>query len=124
MKGICANSLAVSIKDKIDPQILLRIEAKLDHILENFDKLKAGMIFARKTTSRSRLDLEYLDETSSRKLSSRNQQDDGQKKTRPLRQFADYALERNPGPGSRGRISAPLDFDQRGRQPYRAVATH
>ena len=56
----------MSIKDKIDPQILLRIEAKLDHILENFDKLKAGMIFARKTTWRSRLDLEYLDETSSR----------------------------------------------------------
>ena len=30
---------AVSIKDKIDPQILLRIEAKLDQVLENFDSL-------------------------------------------------------------------------------------
>jgi hypothetical protein len=30
---------AVSIKDKIDPQILLRIEAKLDRVLENFDEL-------------------------------------------------------------------------------------
>lgn len=30
---------AVSIKDKIDPQILLRLEAKLDQILENFDTL-------------------------------------------------------------------------------------
>jgi hypothetical protein len=30
---------AVSIKDKIDPQILLRIEAKLDQVLENFDNL-------------------------------------------------------------------------------------
>jgi hypothetical protein len=30
---------AVSIKDKIDPQILLRIEAKLDRVLENFDDL-------------------------------------------------------------------------------------
>jgi hypothetical protein len=30
--------------------------------------MKAGMIFARKTTWRSRLDLEYLDETSSRKV--------------------------------------------------------
>ena len=30
---------AVSLKDKIDPQILLRIEAKLDQVLENFDTL-------------------------------------------------------------------------------------
>ncbi len=30
---------AVSVKDKIDPQILLRIEAKLDQVLENFDTL-------------------------------------------------------------------------------------
>jgi hypothetical protein len=30
---------AMSIKDKIDPQILLRIEAKLDRVLENFDNL-------------------------------------------------------------------------------------
>ena len=32
------------------------------------------MIFARKTTWRSRLDLEYLGETSSRKFSTRRQQ--------------------------------------------------
>ena len=31
---------AVSIKDKIDPQILLRIEAKLNRVLENFDNLR------------------------------------------------------------------------------------
>ena len=30
---------AVSLKDKIDPQILLRLEAKLDQVLENFDNL-------------------------------------------------------------------------------------
>ena len=30
---------AVSIKDKIDPQILLRLETKLDRVLENFDNL-------------------------------------------------------------------------------------
>ena len=30
---------AVSLKDKIDPQILLRIESKLDRVLENFDTL-------------------------------------------------------------------------------------
>ena len=28
---------AVSLKDKIDPQILLRMESKLDRVLENFD---------------------------------------------------------------------------------------
>ena len=30
---------AVSIKDKIDPQILLRLEAKLDWVLEHFDNV-------------------------------------------------------------------------------------
>ena len=55
------------------------------------------MIFARKTTWRSRLDLEYLDETSSRKISARQQQDDGQKRIRPLRQFADYASKETLG---------------------------
>ena len=59
--------------------------------------MKAGMIFARKTTWRSRLDLEYLDETSSRKMSARQQQDDGPKRTRPLRQFADYASKETLG---------------------------
>jgi hypothetical protein len=59
--------------------------------------MKAGMIFARKTTWRSRLDLEYLDETSSRKVSSRQQQDDGQKRIRPLPQFADYASKESLG---------------------------
>jgi hypothetical protein len=28
---------AVSLKDKIDPQILLRLETKLDRLLEHFD---------------------------------------------------------------------------------------
>ena len=59
--------------------------------------MKAGIIFARKTTWRSRLDLEYLDETSNRKVSSRQQQDDGPKRTRPLRQFADYASKETLG---------------------------
>ena len=57
--------------------------------------MKAGMIFARKTTWRSRLDLEYLDETSARKASSRQQHNDGPK--RPLRQFADYASKETLG---------------------------
>ena len=55
------------------------------------------MIFARKTTWRSRLDLEYLDETSSRKVSARQQHDDSPKRTRPLRQFADYASKETLG---------------------------
>ena len=55
------------------------------------------MIFARKTTWRSRLDLEYLDETSSRKVSSRQQHDDSPKRTRPLKQFADYASKETLG---------------------------
>ena len=59
--------------------------------------MKAGMIFARKTTWRSRLDLEYLDETSSRKISARQQKDDGPKRIRPLRQFADYASKETLG---------------------------
>jgi hypothetical protein len=59
--------------------------------------MKAGMIFARKTAWRSRLDLEYLDETSSRKVSARQQHDDGPKRTKPLRQFADYASKETLG---------------------------
>jgi hypothetical protein len=52
--------------------------------------MKPGMIFARKTTWRSRLDLEYLDETSGRKASSRQQHDgprdrSGSSLTRPQR---------------------------------------
>ena len=56
--------------------------------------MKAGMIFARKTTWRSRLDLEYLDETSSRKVSARQRYDDGPRSTRPLRQFTVHGKER------------------------------
>ena len=56
-----------------------------------------GMSFARKTTWRSRLDLEYLDETSNRKASA-GQHDDGPKRTRPLRRFADLRLERSARP--------------------------
>jgi hypothetical protein len=58
--------------------------------------MKAGMIFARKTTWRSRLDLEYLDETSGRKSSAR-QQHDGPQRAGPLRQFADYASKETLG---------------------------
>jgi len=57
------------------------------------------MIFARKTTWRSRLDLEYLDKTSNRKILARQQHDPSPKKShaRPLEQFADYASKETLG---------------------------
>jgi len=54
------------------------------------------MIFGRKTTWRRRLDVEYLDESSSRKASSRQHADNPQR-TRPLRQFADHASKETLG---------------------------
>jgi hypothetical protein len=61
--------------------------------------MKAGMIFARKTTWRSRLDLEYLDETSNRKVSARASSRTTARREpgRPLRQFADYASKETLG---------------------------
>jgi hypothetical protein len=62
--------------------------------------MKAGLIFARKSTWRSRLDLEYLDETSERKVSQRERIEPDVKKSaigRNLRQFADYASKESLG---------------------------
>jgi hypothetical protein len=53
--------------------------------------------FARKATWRSCLDLEYLDETSGRKVSSRQPHHDGPQRTRPPQQFADYASNETLG---------------------------
>ena len=65
--------------------------------------MKDGMIFPFKKTWRSRLDLEYLDETSGRKVAARldqsrledraNSNEIGKK----LRQFADYASKETLG---------------------------
>jgi hypothetical protein len=58
------------------------------------------MIFAHKSTWRSRLDLEYLDETSERKVSQRQRIEPNVKKSaigRNLRQFADYASKETVG---------------------------
>ena len=114
---------AVSLKDKIDPQIRSahRSQArpgpwKLRH------PMKAGMIFARKSTWRSRLDLEYLDETSSRKVSLRQQHDDGAQMNQEVQALHRLRLEGNARPGSRGRIPAPSDSAQRGRQQHRTRA--
>jgi hypothetical protein len=62
--------------------------------------VKAGMIFARKSTWRSRLDLEYLDETSERKVSQRQRDESDVKEStigRKLKQFADYASKETLG---------------------------
>lgn len=53
--------------------------------------MKNGQIFARKSTARGRLDLEYLDETSSRKVSLRARTDMEQQIGRKLKNFTDYA---------------------------------
>ena len=89
---------AVSLKDKIDAQILYAHGSQARLSARNLRQpIKAGMIFARKTTWRSRLDLEDLDETSSRKFSARQQHNDGPERTRPLRQFANYASKETLG---------------------------
>jgi hypothetical protein len=51
--------------------------------------VKNGQIFARKSTARGRLDLEYLDETSSRKVSLRERADMEQQIGRKLKHFTD-----------------------------------
>jgi len=53
--------------------------------------MKNGQIFAHKSTARGRLDLEYLDETSRRKVSLRNPVEREQGIGRKLKDFIDYA---------------------------------
>jgi hypothetical protein len=60
--------------------------------------MKNGMIFARKKTWRSRLDLEYLDETSDRKVAMRLREDlENSGVGKRLKQFADYASKETLG---------------------------
>ena len=65
--------------------------------------MKDGIIFPFKKTWRSRLDLEYLDETSERKVAARLDQsrlEDGANPNeigKKLRQFADYASKETLG---------------------------
>ena len=56
-----------------------------------------GQIFARKSTARGRLDLEYLDETSNRKVSLRERADMEQQIGRKLKHFTDYASKESLG---------------------------
>lgn len=53
--------------------------------------MKDGQIFARKSTARGKLDLEYLDETSRRKVSLRERADMDEQIGRKLKGFTDYA---------------------------------
>jgi len=61
--------------------------------------MKNGMIFARKSTWRSRLDLEYLDETSCRKTSQQQETvfEKNSGRRRKLKQFGDYASKETLG---------------------------
>jgi hypothetical protein len=65
--------------------------------------MKNGMIFPFKTTWRSRLDLEYLDETSGRKIAARIDQSQSEDQAdhtavgKKLKQFTDYASKETMG---------------------------
>ena len=59
--------------------------------------MKNGIIFAHKSTWRSRLDLEYLDETSRRKISASETLRTDSETGRKLKQFSDYASKETLG---------------------------
>ena len=59
--------------------------------------MKNGQIFARKSTARGRLDLEYLDESSNRKISLRKRKDLGEQIGTKLKGFTDYASKESLG---------------------------
>jgi hypothetical protein len=59
--------------------------------------MKNGQIFARKSTARGGLDLEYLDETSRRKNSLRERENMDQQIGKKLKHFADYASKEKLG---------------------------
>lgn len=59
--------------------------------------MKNGQIFARKSTARGGLDLEYLDETSRRKVSLRERAEMDQQIGKKLKHFTDYASKESLG---------------------------
>jgi hypothetical protein len=59
--------------------------------------VKNGQIFAHKSTARGGLDLEYLDETSRRKVSLRERADMDQQIGKKLKHFTDYASKETLG---------------------------
>ena len=59
--------------------------------------MKNGQIFAHKSTARGGLDLDYLDETSRRKVSLRERADIDQQIGKKLKHFTDYASKETLG---------------------------
>ena len=59
--------------------------------------MKNGQIFAHKSTARGKLDLDYLDETSCRKVSLRERADMEQQIGKKLKHFTDYASKETLG---------------------------
>jgi len=59
--------------------------------------VKNGQIFAHKSTARGRLDLEYLDETSNRKVSLRERKELNEQIGQKLKGFTDYASKETLG---------------------------
>ena len=59
--------------------------------------MKNEIILAHKSTCRSRLDLEYLDETSQRKIAARETLNAKPEIARKIKQFADYASKESLG---------------------------
>lgn len=59
--------------------------------------MKNGQIFAHKSTARGGLDLEYLDETSRRKVALREREDIDQQIGKKLKHFTDYASKESLG---------------------------
>jgi hypothetical protein len=59
--------------------------------------MKNGQIFARKSTARGGLDLEYLDETSRRKGPLRKREEMDEQTGKKLKHFADYASKETLG---------------------------
>src|SRR5262245_398371 len=60
-------------------------------------RMKNGIIFAHKSTWRSRLDLDYLDEISQRKIAARETLNAKPEIARKIKQFADYASKETLG---------------------------
>jgi hypothetical protein len=59
--------------------------------------MKNGQIFAGKSTARDGLDLEYLDETSRRKVSLRKREEMDEQIGKKLKHFTDYASKETLG---------------------------
>ena len=80
--------------------------------------MKNGQIFAHKSTARGGLDLEYLDETSRRKVSLRERADMEQQIGKKLKSLYRLCVEGNARTGPRWRIPASQHPYQSGRHEH------